>query len=293
MALCASRPGAGAWIDDVIRALSELPASDAHRLAGAAGLSDEARVRLHHATDGVVHLLADGGGYAQLDRHDGSLELVVDDVDTAVALVQQATVEQDGDVLLWSHADDDAVAYAARNLDAVEERVLWRLRRPDVDLPAPRPFADGVTVRAFEIGRDEDAWLAVNAAAFAAHPEQGRMTRGDLDAREAEDWFDPAGFLLAERDGDLVGFHWTKVHADEAPPVGEVYVLGVSPAAQGTGLGGALLDAGLAHLRSAGLGATILYVDDDNPGAVALYERIGFERDHRDVRYRVRHAPAV
>ena len=271
----------------MVRVETQLPAVDTARLAAAPDLSDEARVRLHGATDGVVHLLAADGGYAQLDRHDGSLELVTDRVATAAELVQQATVEQGGDVLVWSHAADDAVARAVGNLDAVEERVLWRLRRPDVDLPAPRPVPGGVTVRTFEPGRDESAWLAVNAAAFAHHPEQGRMTRADLDAREAEAWFDPAGFLLAERDGELVGYHWTKVHRDEEPPVGEVYVLGVAPGAQGTGLGGALLDAGLAHLRAAGLAETILYVDDDNPGAVALYERSGFLRDHRDTRYRV------
>ena len=88
-------------------------------------------------------------------------------------------------------------------------------------------------------GADEDAWLAVNAAAFAGHSEQGRWTRADLLAREAEPWFDPAGFLLAERENVLLGFHWTKVHADG---MGEVYVLGVDPAAHGLGLGSALLD---------------------------------------------------
>ncbi len=277
----------------MVRVSAEVPAGEVARLAAAPGLSDEARVRLHGATEGVVHLFAHDGGYAQLDRHDGSLELVADSVASAVELVQQATVSHGDDVLVWSHAEDDAVAGVVGQLGAEEERVLWRLRRPDVALPAARAVPEGVAVRAFEPGRDEDAWLAVNAAAFASHPEQGRMSHADLLAREAEDWFDPAGFLLAERDGRLVGFHWTKVHTDEQPPVGEVYVLGVSPDEQGTGLGGALLDAGLAHLRAAGLGVTILYVDDDNPGAVALYERIGFERDHRDVRYRVRHANRV
>ncbi|MHA3702804.1 mycothiol synthase [Jatrophihabitans sp. YIM 134969] len=274
----------------MIRTRDRLDTADARRLTTAPDLSDEARVRLQGATDGIVHLLADDGSYAQLDTHDGALELVATDESTVTELVQQATVEQGGDVLVWTHADDDAIARAVRNLDATEERVLWRLRRPDVDLPPARPFPEGVTVRAFEVGRDEEAWLVVNAAAFASHPEQGRMTLADLAAREADDWFDPAGFLLAERAGELQGFHWTKVHRDEDPAVGEVYVLGVAPEAQGTGLGGALLDAGLEHLRRQGLGVTVLYVDDDNPGAVALYERIGFQRDHRDTRHRVRPA---
>ena len=118
-------------------------------------------------------------------------------------------------------------------------------------------------VRPFRPGRDEDAWLRVNARAFATHPEQGSWTADDLRLREAEPWFDPDGFLLAWRGdpddgGVLLGFHWTKVHppgdvGDEA--VGEVYVLGVDPGAQGLRLGRALTDLGLAHLRGRGLGA--------------------------------------
>lgn len=271
----------------MITALDTLDPADATRLRDAPGLSDEARVRLRGPVEGVVHLLAADGAYAQLDRHDGAVELVGDDEATLRALVDEAARRRGDDVLVWSHAEDDATARALRALEAVQERVLWRLRRPDLPLPAPRPFPAGVTVRAFEVGRDEAAWLAVNAAAFAAHPEQGRTTLADLQAREAEAWFDPEGFLLAEREGELVGFHWTKAHLDQRPPVGEVYVLGVAPAGQGTGLGGALLDAGLAHLRARGLGETVLYVDDDNPRAVGLYERAGFVRDHRDTRWRV------
>ena len=121
-------------------------------------------------------------------------------------------------------------------------------------------------MRAFVPGQDEEAWLAVNAAAFAHHREQGRMTRADLEAREAEPWFDPAGFLLAERDGDLVGFHWTKVHPDGSA---RSTCSGVAPAAQGLRLGPALLTRGLAWLAEHGCGtAMLLYVDDDNPGAL-------------------------
>ena len=120
------------------------------------------------------------------------------------------------------------------------------------------------------------------------------MTRADLEAREAEDWFDPAGFLLAERDGELQG-----LPLDEGAPSTSIRrsarcTCWASPRRpRAPASASALLDAGLAHLRAAGLGVTVLYVDDDNPGAVALYERAGFVRDHRDTRYRVRHVSAV
>ena len=69
--------------------------------------------------------------------------------------------------------------------------------------------------------------------------------------------------------------------ADE--PVGEVYVLGVDPDAQGMHLGAALTDLGLAHLRGRGLGTVMLYVEESNATAVRLYEARGFTRFSVDV----------
>jgi mycothiol synthase len=179
--------------------------------------------------------------------------------------------------------------------------VLLQMRRDlaGVD-PDPRPaLPQGVQVRPFAVGRDEDAWLHVNARAFAAHPEQGSWTATDLALRQGEPWFDPEGFLLAWRGepgsgGELVGFHWTKVHpaGDVDPgPVGEIYVLGIDPAAQGLRLGRALTDLGLAHLRSRGLADVLLYVEEDNTAAVRLYESRGFRRHSVDVAWQ-RAAPA-
>jgi mycothiol synthase len=157
-----------------------------------------------------------------------------------------------------------------------------------------------VTLRPFRPGADEAAWLRVNARAFVALPDQGSWTIEDLRARMAEPWFDAAGFLLAVRDADdeLVGFHWTKVHGarrDDAPaaehdhdPIGEIYVLGVDPSARGLGLGDALTLAGLRYLRSRGLDQVMLYVDESNPHAVALYTRHGFVRWATDVCFRRR-----
>lgn len=189
----------------------------------------------------------------------------------------------------WSHGNHAAAADLAARYGYAPVRELWKMRLttatatlPDAALP------EGVFLRAFVPGQDEDAWLAANRAAFAHHPEQGSMTRADLDARMAEDWFDPAGFLLAvDGDGRVLGFHWTKVHPrhGDHPAIGEVYAVGVAPAAQGTGLGKALTVAGIRYLHDLGLRAVMLYTDADNAPAVSLYRGLGFTRWDMDVMY--------
>jgi mycothiol synthase len=209
---------------------------------------------------------------------------------------------------VWAHGDLPAASSLAERLGFARTRVLFQLRRPldaGPPLPPPEPPA-GTSVRTFVPGRDSEAWLAVNAAAFADHPEQGRWTLDDLARRQAEPWFDPRGFFVAERDGRLVGFHWTKVHdVDPAPPpgtrpgpIGEVYVVGVLPGAGGAGLGRSLTLTGLHHLRATGLASVLLYVDEDNERAVRMYTALGFTVHTRDVSYHwtgsaPRHEPAA
>jgi mycothiol synthase len=148
----------------------------------------------------------------------------------------------------------------------------------------------GVRVRTF-LPSDEEALLEVNAAAFAHHPEQGHMTSEDFRERTAEAWFDPQGLFLAVPDEDdpdlpLLGFHWTKVHRDEDPPYGEVYVVATNPRAAGRGLGTLLTKVGLAHLATQGVDEVILYVDGDNDPAIAVYEGQGFRSVRTEVQYR-------
>ena len=204
------------------------------------------------------------------------------------------------DLSAWSHTNHPAAARLAGSLGFARVRDLWVMRRSLSDDAPPLPAVvtpAGVVVRTFEPGRDEDAFVALNATAFADHPEQGQLTRADLEQREAEAWFDPAGFFLAEAagTGELLGYHWTKTHAaeDGAAAYGEVYVVGVSPAAQGLGLGSLLTLTGLHHLRERGLSEVILYVEADNAAAVKVYSRLGFTHaeEDTDVMYR-RSAPA-
>jgi len=244
-------------------------------------LSDQALTQL--PSPDVVHVIARAGdrlgGYAQ--QQGTALELA-GDAAAVGALLDAVEGRGDADLRVWSHGRRSPVGAALESRGYTQARVLHQLRRSLAE-PLPEiPVADGVRIRAFVPGQDEQAWLRVNAAAFATHAEQGRWRLADLAAREAEAWFDPAGFLLAQRGEDLLGFHWTKIHADG---VGEVYVLGVDPSAQGLRLGPALLVRGLEHLAGRGCHEVLLYVDDDNAPAMGLYERLNFARHDTDIQW--------
>jgi len=207
------------------------------------------------------------------------------------ALAAAAVAAAGGHALrLWAHGDLPAAAALAAAAGFERFRALWQMRRPLGEPLAEPVLPAGRTLRSFVPGQDEDAWLALNARAFAKHPEQGGWTRHDLERREREPWFDPAGFFIAEKDGVMTGFHWTKVHPPEpgppGPGVGEVYVVGVDPAEQGSGLGRALTLAGLHHLRDGGAAEAMLYVDEDNVPAIRMYEALGFTRAAVDAMYR-------
>ena len=263
------------------------------RLAGYAHL-DPTDVVAGAAVEIVVHPLMRGQGHGR------------------VLVEAAAAATPDGRLRLWAHGDTSPARSLAASLGFKEVRRLEQLRRslwsplPQAQLPA------GVTVRAFRPGADDAEWLALNARAFADHPEQGGWSSADLAARMREDWFDPEGFLVAVDDatGAMVAFHWTKIHGGDGhthgpggagepagghahghphghahDPIGEVYVVGVDPAAQGRGLGRAMTLAGLHWLRGRGLPQAMLYVDADNAPALAVYTALGFTHWDTDVMF--------
>lgn len=262
----------------------------------------ETRNALVRAPDGSI------AGYAHLDVTDevagASAELVVHPQQRrrgyGRALVERLLAQApEGRLRLWAHGEHSDAAKLAAALGFTRVRALLQLRR---SLYVPLPPANvpaGTSVRTFDPDRDAADWVALNAAAFGEHPEQGQWTLKDLQRRMQEPWFDPAGFFLAERSGRLVGFHWTKVHGGARPsesagrgdghghdPLGEVYVVGVHPQARGGGLGRALTVVGLAHLRNLGLPAVMLYVEQENTAAIRVYEGLDFTRWDTDVVYR-------
>ncbi|MEB8340562.1 mycothiol synthase [Streptomyces endophyticus] len=272
--------------------------TEAARTDGQQAVSEQGRLQLRGGErEGVRHLLLSIGdelaGYAQLEDTDPveapAAELVVHPAHRGHghgrALGSALLAASGKRVRVWAHGGHSAARHLAQVLGLTLFRELRQMRRPLEDLELAEPvLPQGVRIRTFVPGQDDKAWLAVNAAAFAHHPEQGSLTQRDLDDRKAEPWFDPAGFFLAFRGDELVGFHWTKVHTQER--LGEVYVVGVAPAGQGGGLGKALTATGLRHLAAAGLPTAMLYVDADNKAAVSVYERLGFTTYETDLMYR-------
>jgi mycothiol synthase len=280
----ADREAIGALVDAALSADGHKPLDDHRFIDGALGGGGDVAGLLAWEA-GHAHPVA----YAQVIRGDRrwELELVVDphhryDALSIAPPVLEAALDLvraggGGHVHHWVYEPTDAHDRIAAAVGLRRGRDLWQMRRA---LPMEAP-AD-IATRGFVVGQDEEAWLAVNNRAFEWHPEQGDWTLEDLHAREKEPWFDPAGFLLHEIDGELAGFCWTKVHDDHQPRLGEIYVIAVDPGFHGRGLGRALTVAGLEHLASHGITVGMLYVDADNTPAVALYRDLGFELHHVD-----------
>jgi mycothiol synthase len=257
-------------IERIARVAAAAEAAD-----GAAPLDEATWLALRHRPETVRSWVRDDG-FALLIGEDLSVVVEPDGRGrgTGRALLEEA-LPASGLVRAWSHGDHPAAAALARSHGFERFRELWVMRR---DMSASLPPYDASRVRSYR-PEDADEVVRVNAAAFAHHPEQGSMDAANLAERMAEPWFDPAGLLVAP-DGDrLLGFHWTKQHS---PELGEVYVVGIDPGAQGQGLGKLLTLAGLHHLAGLGVAEVLLYVESDNAPAIAVYSGLGFGHDAAD-----------
>lgn len=263
-------------------------------------LSDHLRIDLGRdtgdATDGplLVTMHDDDRliAFAQLSGANDAwvLETVVDPAlddgiavrdDIADTAVDAHRRRRDDAVVWWL---DDPSAHdqeVAARLGLAVWRELYEMRRP-----LPHPQQAEVATRSFRPGIDDEAWLGINNRAFASHGEQGGWTLDTLRSRFVEPWFDPDGFRIHDDEtGTPVAFCWTKLHTDESPVVGEIYVIAVDPSAHGHGLGKQLTLAGLDSISDRGVTVANLYVDAGNTAAVGLYERLGFTIHRRRVAF--------
>ncbi len=229
-------------------------------------------------------------GQGQLDvglQGDGT-DAAPEVVAATIATIEQLRTEHPDRVirLIGNHPPGGGFPLATRVAAALglrPTRELHQLRRL-LPVPDEHPGRAGVpplALRPFRPGHDDDAWLRVNNAAFATHPDQGRQTADDLARTLAEPWVDLDGFLVSDDPdvpGELAGFCWTRVHppAGDDPVIGEIYVIGVAPTHHGRKLGATLVLAGLDHLAWSGIRVGMLYVEGGNAPAQKLYARLGF-----------------
>ena len=278
--------------DDEQRKIRELIAA-AKEADGIAPVGDQVLRELPH--DRTRHLLAVNGddvtGYLNLTDEPAMAELVVHPDarrrGIGSAMVRTGLAEVGDDARIWAHGNQAPARATAAALGLVVVRELLQMRRPLTDLP-PVTLPDGVHITTYAGPADDAELLRVNNAAFAWHPEQSGWTEADIAERRDEPWFDPAGLFMAfdVNTDKLLGFHWTKVHDEN---LGEVYVVGVDPAAQGRGLGATLTLVGLRHLAErlsdSEQPTVMLYVEAENSAAVKTYQRLGFDVSTVDAAY--------
>lgn len=145
----------------------------------------------------------------------------------------------------------------------------------------PEPcWPDGVSARTFEPADAHRVQALLDDAYRWDETHEPRPHGEWLRWMTEHDEFDPALWLLAEREGELAGaaLLWRPVNGR-----GWVKDLAVRADERGRGLGGALLRAGLRASAERGAARVGLKVDSTNPtGAIRLYERLGFAVDRRD-----------
>jgi mycothiol synthase len=230
--------------------------------------------------DGAAELIGFGIRALQGERHAAEFLIAPDYRGTGLGEELLKTIlDEQPEAWCWSHGDHPAAAHLAKKHGLGRDRVLYQMRTDEglslTDLPETNA-PDGVEIRSFAPG-DEDGWLAVNNAAFDWHPEQGSQTRTDIDAIVTAPDFDPNTVILAVRDGEVIGFHQTKItDTDTEGRLGEVYVVGVDPHIHAKGVGKALTIEGLRRMVADGAEVIELYVESDNAPALGLYERLGF-----------------
>jgi mycothiol synthase len=279
------------WRCDAIHTLIQ----DVIAYDGVPPVGEHKYLKLHNGSDAARAVLIWEGdrliGYAQVLLADAlaTAEIVVcpsfrrHGIGRQLLETVEAVAEKSGarELKLWAYGALPSSEAIADQLGIVPSRSLLQLELPLDHLPSTCLPA-GYAIRTFEPARDSAAWLRLHNEVFADHPENGTWSADDLAMRLQQPWFDAGDFLLAEREGRIVGFNWLK-RVPEAPPdhpEGEIYIIGVADSERGRGLGRALALLGLHHLRAEGMRTCTLFVEADNAPALKLYRALGFSTRH-------------
>ncbi len=187
-------------------------------------------------------------------------------------------LEPEPSIELWGKPAQPWHDEVATELGYEHLRALHQLR---CSLPVQ---AESVATRAFDPATDTESLRLLNNRAFLGHPDQGALTEATFASRLAEPWNRPDGIRIYEVDGEMLGFCWTKIHAEHG--LGEIFAIGLDPSVHGQGLGVPMTASGLEWLATQGLAIGMLYVEADNIPAIRTYERLGFSVSRTDRAWR-------
>ncbi|UOR00811.1 mycothiol synthase [Leucobacter allii] len=308
MTLEAAEATSAAEIETARALVAEAEAHD-----GASAISDQALLAAAQGQRALL-LFSEGGSPRPVAVGvvgDGEIDLVVRPeergrgIGAAASRALLAAADDGVPLLAWAHGENPGAEALLRASGFAPVRSLYRMALDPALLPVDGrdpfglPVPEGLALRAFDPAspRDAGAWVRANAAAFADHPEQGRITEADFAILRREPWFDPEDLLLlaaggtgdAAEDGagELAGSSWIKtVRGENGDAETELYAVGVRPEYAGRGLGRLLLDATLARMAQHAPERVTLYVDGENAAAVRMYETAGFTIDSRSRQWR-------
>ena len=274
-------------------------------------IADHILLHLRHGGDkSDSHLVISDNqkiiGYAHLDQTDlvagPAVELVVDPDHRQSGIGNQLLSEAikicGTRLRLWSHGDLPVASKLAIANNFIQVRTVIQMSKSLGEITPVSEIDNAITIRTFLPGLDSDNWLTLNNKAFTNHPEQGNWSINDLNLRLKEDWFDEKGFFIAEKDNQMIGFTWTKIHgatshqhddedSHDHPAIGEIYITAISPSFAGGGIGKALTITALNYLKYQGLNQVILYVDEENNAAINLYQSLGFKEFGKDLLFKL------
>jgi mycothiol synthase len=185
-----------------------------------------------------------------------------------------------------SHDSADAI-HILESFGFARVKEYWQMRWEGGELPPVR-LPDGFELGPFRLDQDEQALAEIQNAAFRENWGFCPNTVEEVAARVRMKSSVPEGVLMIFEGDKPAGYNWTHRNQNSFGSVGFIGMTGVHPDYRGSGLGTAVVVAGLEYLRGEGITPVELEVDSQNQPARNLYLKLGFRQVHQTVWYEKR-----
>jgi mycothiol synthase len=189
----------------------------------------------------------------------------------------------------WAHGELEHSLRFLETCGFTIVRYVWTMRIQDPQIGRIH-FPEGVTVRDFVLGEDEQDLVDIINNSFAEHWGYTDLTLEDVESWKKAEVFDPKGIFFAVYKGEVVGYciaFLRDISLDSTlQRIGIIEGLGVHTAYRRRGIGKALLSTGVEYVQEKGLEIVELAVDAENPKAKQLYEECGFQEARTGMVYR-------